>query len=213
MTERIKMDSFYCEEELKNLGLASYGSNVKISKKTSIYSPETITIGSNVRIDDFCCLVGGKKGIRIGSNVHIAFLCIIVGNGGVVIDDFAGLSSRCCIYSTTDDYSGNSLTNPTVPETYKKVFDGEVHLGKHVIIGTNTTILPNVNIESGCSIGAHSLVNKDLAGWGIYIGTPVKRVKDRSKNLLELERQYLSGNLKINDDSNNEINNKNSSND
>lgn len=185
------MSSFYDEDELSELGLKSYGKNVLISRKTSIYGADQISVGNNVRIDDFCCLVGGEKGITIGSNVHVAFHCIILGNGGVVIEDFAGLSSRCSIYSATDDYSGLTLTNPTVPFRYKKITEGEVRLGRHVIIGTNSTILPNICIGEGVSVGANSLITKNLEAWGIYIGTPAKKIKDRKKNLLELEKDYL----------------------
>ena len=185
------MNSFYKESELKKIGFKTIGENVLISRKTSIYMPDTIKICNNIRIDDYCCLVGGEKGIVIGSNVHIAFHCIIVGNGGVKIDDFAGLSSRVSIYSATDDYSGNSLTNPTVPSTYKTITVGEVHLGRHVIIGTNSTILPNVRIGDGCSVGANSLIIKNLEEWGIYVGSPARKIKDRSKKLLELEKEYL----------------------
>ncbi len=185
------MTSFYTEKELEKIGFKAFGENVLISRKASIYMPETILIGNDIRIDDFCCLVGGKKGIHIGSNVHIAFHCIILGNSGVVIDDFAGLSSRCSIYSSTDDYSGGSLTNPTVPSKYKEIKEGKVHLGRHVIIGTNTTILPNVVIGEGCSVGANSLITKNLDAWGIYFGSPVRRIKNRKQDLLKLERLYL----------------------
>ena len=115
------MSSFYNQYELEQLGLKSFGQNVKISKKCSIYAPEKISIGSNVRIDDFCCLVGGEKGIEIGSYVHLAFFCIVLGNGGVILKDFSGLSSRVTIYSATDDYSGIGLTNPTVPKEYLNI--------------------------------------------------------------------------------------------
>lgn len=187
------MNSFYNENELIELGLKSFGENVKISRKASIYMPETISIGNNVRIDDFCCLVGGVKGIIIGSNVHIAFHCIILGTGGVEIQDFAGLSSRCSIYSATDDYSGASLTNPTIPMKYKIITEGRVFLGRHVIVGTNSTILPNVSIDEGCSIGANSLITKNLKSWGIYFGSPAKRIKERKQDLIELEKMYLEG--------------------
>lgn len=186
------MNSFYNEEELKSIGFKSIGENVLISRKISVYMPGSISIGNDVRIDDYCCLVGGEKGITIGSNVHIAFHCIILGNGGVIIDDFAGLSSRCSIYSATDDYSGNSLTNPTVPKKYKMITEGKVHIGRHVIVGTNTTILPNVKIGEGSSVGANSLVIKSLESWGVYAGSPVRKIKDRSKNLLEIEKIYIN---------------------
>jgi galactoside O-acetyltransferase len=62
-------NSFYSEIELSKLGLKDYGKNVLISKKCSIYSPEKISIGNNVRIDDFCILSGN---IILGSNIHIS---------------------------------------------------------------------------------------------------------------------------------------------
>ena len=181
------MDSFYTVDELKDLGFKKLGNNVKISRKTSIYGANYISIGSNVRIDDYCCLVANNHEIILGSYIHIAFFCILMGSGGIEMEDFSGLSSRVSIYSATDDYSGLSLTNPTVPEKYKKIRSGKVILRKHVIIGTNTTILPNVDIGFGCAVGANSLVTKSLDEWGIYVGNPVSRLKDRSKELLKIE--------------------------
>jgi dTDP-4-amino-4,6-dideoxy-D-glucose acyltransferase len=185
------VSSFYSEDELKQIGFKKIGHNVKVSKKASIYMPEKISIGNNVRIDDFCCLVGGQEGINIGSFVHIAFFCVILGNGGVTLKDFSGLSSRVALYSATDDYSGASLTNPTVPEEFLNVERGEIILEKHVIIGTNSTVLPNITIGEGSSVGAHSLVTKDLRAWGVYVGSPVKRIKDRKSDLLEMEKKLI----------------------
>ncbi|MEC2449247.1 acyltransferase, partial [Bacillus cereus] len=50
--------SFYSQEELSEIGFLSVGENVLISKKTSIYNPGAISVGNNVRIDDFCILSG-----------------------------------------------------------------------------------------------------------------------------------------------------------
>lgn len=50
------MTSFYSEEELRSIGLKSYGKNVLISRFARIYGAESISIGNNVRIDDFCIL-------------------------------------------------------------------------------------------------------------------------------------------------------------
>ena len=52
------MNTFYSKEELENIGFAEIGHNVLVSKKASIYKPELIEIGNNVRIDDFCILSG-----------------------------------------------------------------------------------------------------------------------------------------------------------
>lgn len=64
-----------------------------------------------------------------------------------------------------------------------------VLLKKHVLIGTGSTVLPGVTIGEGTSIGAMTLVNKSLDSWGIYIGIPAKKIKDRSQKLLKLEEK------------------------
>lgn len=182
---------FYSIEELQKIGFKSLGKNVLISKKTSIYSPEKISIGNDTRIDDFVVLSAGEGYINIGDNVHIAVFTAIFGAGGVEIKDFSTTSSKVSIYSLTDDYSGEYLTNPTIPDKYKKISYGKVIIKKHSIIGSGTTILPNVILEEGTSVGANSLILKSTEPWGIYIGSPAKRLKDRSKKLLELEKKYL----------------------
>ncbi len=180
------MASFYLAEELEYMGFKQCGKNVLISKKASFYGVEDISIGDNVRIDDFCILSGN---IKIHNYVHIAPYCaLFAGVEGIEMKDYSGLSSRCIIYAGTDDYSGEALTNPTVPEQYRKVTGGKVVLGKHVIIGTGTSILPGVTIEEGSAVGSMSLVNKMLEPWGIYAGIPCKKVKERKRDLLELAR-------------------------
>ncbi|MDD6339492.1 MAG: acyltransferase [Butyrivibrio sp.] len=185
--------SFYSEEELKSIGFKKIGSNVLISKKASIYGASKMVIGNNVRVDDFCVLSGN---ITLGNYIHIAvYSALFGGNAGITMEDFSGLSSKCVIYAESDDYSGEKLTNPTVPEEYLGIISEEVVLKKHVIIGSGTTILPGVNIGTGTAVGSMSLVNKSLEEWGIYAGIPCKRKKDRSKNLLELEQKMKKDGL------------------
>lgn len=185
------MNSIYSEQELREMGLKSVGKDVKVSRKCSIYIPENISIGDNSRIDDFCCLVGGEKGINIGSHVSIAHFCLLGGTGGITIKDFVGISSRVSLYSATDDYLGGSLTGHTIPKKYLNVTKGEIVLNKHVIIGTNSTVLPNVTIGEASAVGAHSLVTKSLTPWGVYVGIPVRKIKERKRDLLLLEEAFL----------------------
>tara|TARA_Y100000385_G_C12735273_1_gene484476 strand:+ start:412 stop:558 length:147 start_codon:yes stop_codon:yes gene_type:complete len=46
-------NSYYSQNELKRLGLCRVGKGVLISKKASIYQASKLSIGDNVRIDDF----------------------------------------------------------------------------------------------------------------------------------------------------------------
>ncbi len=189
------MKSFYTQEELINIGFGRIGENVLISRKASIYQAEKIEIANNVRIDDYC-IISGK--ITLGNYVHIAaFCCLFAGDSGIEMADFSGLSSRVSVYAVSDDYSGEYLTNPTIPEIYKNCIEKKVYIGKHSIIGTGAVILPGALIPEGVSIGAMSLVYKELQAWSIYAGIPVKRVKERSRNLVLLEKKMMEKETKL----------------
>ena len=179
---------FLSDKETEELGFKYLGRGVKISSLASFYFPEEIEIGNNSRIDDFCVLSGK---IKIGSNVHIAVHCSISGGGeGVFFDDFSGLSYGCHVFAKSDDYSGNSLTNPTVQDKFKRLVQGHIYLGKHVIVGAGSTIFPGVEISEGCAIGSMSMVTKSTKPWHIYFGIPAKSIKKRNKKILDLEKKF-----------------------
>ena len=185
--------NYYSRNELKKIKFLSIGTNVLIKKNVSMYFVENISIGSNVRIDDNVIIVASNKKnpVMIGNYIHIASNCYLAGSAGIEMSDFSGLASGVQIFSGSDDYSGKKLTNPTVGKPYIGGKSGKVTLGKHVIIGAGSVILPDVTIKQGSSVGALSLVNKDLEDWGVYFGIPVKKIKNRHKDILELEKKFL----------------------
>jgi len=184
--------SFLSEEKIKSIGFAHVGSNVKISSNAVFYGAERIRIGDNSRIDDFCIISAGPEGIEIGKYIHIAAYCSMQGQGRIVMEDFSGLSSRVAIYSSSDDYSGNFMTNPCVPAKFTNVLHGPVIIRKHVIIGVGAAILPNVAIGVGSAIGALSLVAKNIPEHSIASGVPAKVIKGRERRLEDLERELLN---------------------
>lgn len=180
---------FMTNEALSRLGLKHLGENVLISDKSSIINPEMLEIGDNSRIDDFCVISGN---VSIGRNVHIAIYCNVSGGSeGITFDDFSGLAYGCHVFSQSDDYSGNTLTNPTVPAKYKNETKAAVVIGRHCIVGTATLIFPGVILGEGTAVGAASMVTKSTEEWSVYTGNPAKRRKSRCRDLLELEKAYL----------------------
>jgi len=177
--------------ELAALGLRSLGNNVKVSDRAAIYDPERISIGDNARIDDFTVLAGG---ITIGRNVHVTVFCNLAGGrAGITIADFATLAYGCHVVAQTDDYSGRTMTNSTVPARFKHETSAPVSIGRHVILGTGTVVLPGVNLGDGVSAGARTLFLRSAEPWGVYVGSPARRIKERSRDLLALEREFLDG--------------------
>lgn len=176
--------SFLSLSEVSDIGFASFGDNVLISRSAMIYSPHMITLGSNVRIDDFC-VISGWGGITIGNYIHISCASLLYGGGSIIINDFCSVSSRCAIYSQSDDFTGETPANPMIPDhIFRNVTTAPVILEKHVLIGTGSTLLPGVTLRQGVAVGAHSLVTKDLEEWTVYAGIPARPLHERSKKLL-----------------------------
>lgn len=179
-------------EQIEQMGFAQVGTNVRLSDKASYYNCAQITIGDNVRIDDFCVLSAGAGGIELGRYVHIAPYSLLTGAGKITLLDFSGLSSRVSIYSSSDDYSGASLTNPTIPAEFSHVTSADVTVGRHVIVGSGSVVLPGVVLEEGVAVGALSLVTRRCQAFGIYAGVPARRVKERKRDLLQREQELLA---------------------
>lgn len=178
-------------QQLEDIGFKSVGENVLISDKASIYGAAHISIGSNVRIDDFVVLSAGDGGIEIGNYIHIAVYSSLIGAGKITLCDFCNISSRVSIYSSSDDYSGEFMTNPMVPDQLTNVIKAPVYLSKHVIIGSGSVVLPDVTLGDGVAVGGLSLVTKSFDKFLIVAGTPAKKIKERKTTVLELEQNQL----------------------
>lgn len=157
------------------------GRNVTISPKASIYRPEMIEIGDNVRIDDFCILSAGDGGISIGDNVHIAPYCSLVGKGRIVLGKRSQFAQRVYLMSSCDDFSGASLVGPCVPEQFRNVKHGDITIGRDSVLGCNVVVFPGVTVGANSAVGAMSLVNRNVPDDVIHAGIPAKYIKDRFK--------------------------------
>lgn len=184
----------YTENDLAEEGFRHLGSNVRIAKNCTIIGAENIAIGDNVRIDGYCSLVAAGAGsIQLGSYIHIGGYCALLAGEGIVMEDFTTTSWGVKIFTRSDDFSGEYMTNPTVSERYTNVKRGPVTLMRHCVVGASSIILPKATLCEGVAVGALSMVTKSLDAWGIYSGIPAKRIKERSRKLLELENQLLNG--------------------
>lgn len=183
------MDTFYTRKELCALGLRAFGENVYIGRQAVLYHPESLTLGHDVRIDDFTIISGT---VTLGNYIHIAHFCgLYGGTAGIEMEDYTGLSSKCSVYATTDDYSGASMTNPMIPQEYEPgAIDAPVKIQRHAIVGASSLVMPGVTVSEGTALGSMSLCNKTTQPWSIYVGIPAKKIKERSKELLKLASDF-----------------------
>lgn len=171
--------------------LKRVGSNVIIGKTVRIRYPELVEIGDDVIIDDFCYI---STALRITGRVHIAAGCKLIGGRGAAVElgEFSTLAPNVVLAAGSDDYIGG-IASPLVDMRFKgDVQVGTITLGRHCIVGANSTVLPHVRFGDGASLGAQSLVKDDLEPWSLYAGVPARFRKMRNREvILDLERQFL----------------------
>jgi dTDP-4-amino-4,6-dideoxy-D-glucose acyltransferase len=168
-------------EEISKVKFLKAGKNLKISSNAIFIGSKNISIGNNVRIDDFTIIVAAKGKVEIGNNVHISAYNYINGSGIVEIGNYCNFSQGCRIYSKSDNYDGTTLTNPTFHEKFTKPIVKKVKILEHCIFGSGTIILPGCKISTGVAVGALSLIKDNLKSWRVYGGSPARFLKERSK--------------------------------
>lgn len=176
------------DSELKALGIV-FGENVLIHRSVLFFG-NNIEIGSNVRIDCHSVITSGKK-VIIGNNVHLGIGVCLLGTAGMIIEDFSGISAKCTLFTTSDDYSQGNLANPTVPDSFRKVNSLPIKLERHSLIGSSSVVMPGVTIHKGAAVGALSFVNKNIPEFVIASGNPIRKIGVRNRVKLEhLEKLY-----------------------
>lgn len=156
---------------------------------TKIIGLENIKFGKNIIIDDFVFIYAKKK-IQIGNYVHIGSFTSITGGENFTMEDFSALSFGVRIFTGTDDFKEWGFGNSTVDEKYRNTKRLPIHIGKFCVIGANTVILPGVKVSEGATVGAGSVVTKNLEPWGIYIGN--RKIGERNREaVLKNHQQFL----------------------
>jgi acetyltransferase-like isoleucine patch superfamily enzyme len=155
-----------------------------VSSNIRLRHPELFEIGDDSIVDDFCYF---STRVRIGRCSHIASGCSIAG--GVerqfVLGDFCSLSSGVKIWCTSDDFARDLVTvvPPGVGPIKEHLITGDVIFGNYTAAGSNTVVMPGVEVPEGTVIGALSFVPPAFVfePWSVYAGIPVRRIGERDR--------------------------------
>lgn len=166
-------------EEYNKIQFKKIGSDVRVSDKAEIVRAELVEIGSHVSIDMGVYL---SVNAIIGDYIHIApHVCIIGGKDAhLIMEDFTGISAGSKIICAGDDYT-KGLLNPLVPIKYRNVINKPVKFERFSCIGVNSVVMPGITLTEGSVVGSGSVVTKDTEPWGIYVGSPAKKIGIRDK--------------------------------
>lgn len=109
----------------------------------------------------------------IGTDIEIGIGSVVMA--GVVINSSSRIGKGCIINTSS------SVDHDNVIEDYVHISPGvrtagSVRIGKESWLGIGSIVSNNVNICSGCKLGAGAVVVKDITEPGTYVGVPVRRV-------------------------------------
>jgi acetyltransferase-like isoleucine patch superfamily enzyme len=138
----------------------TFGQNVTLVQPVNLYG---CTIGDDCFIGPF---VEIQRNVAIGNRCRIqshAFVCelVTVGDDCVISHGVMFINDRFSIGG---------------PAQRRRDLWGATHLGHHVSVGSNATLLP-VSICDHVVIGAGAVVTKDLKEPGIYAGNPARLLR------------------------------------
>lgn len=171
-------------------GLEYMGDNIrndiKFCGKDVVFYPLCKLIRSqNAQIDDYTRIldytfIDAGKSLIIGKHSMITWQVVIEGGANTKIGDRVFIGPGSKILTSTYALHGFYAAE-FIPEGTHKIEYGDITIDDDAYIGANCIVMPGVHIGEGAVAGAGCLVNKDLEPWGIYVGTPCKKVGDRRK--------------------------------
>lgn len=104
-------------------------------------------------------------GVRIGNNASVGLMAMF----DVFFPQLISIGENSII-----GYNATVLTHEFLIKEYRK---GRVEIGRDVVVGNNTVILPGISIGDGAVVGACSLVNKDIPPGALAGGVPVRIIR------------------------------------
>ena len=117
-----------------------------------------------------------KMGCHVGKNTFFGdYVRMDTSYADMIyIGDYTHITSGCRLLCHQRDLTGYCVGDNAANLGYKT---GEIHIGKGVMVGMETIIMPGVTIGDGAIIGAGSIVTKDIPAWTIATGRPARVVK------------------------------------
>jgi galactoside O-acetyltransferase len=156
------------------------GIGTKLYPLSKIAKPEVVEIGDYSYIRDFSFMYGGH-GIKIGSHTDIQPHVVVWGGGELEIGDYCSIAVGSVLLTAVYDYRQGLRMVDGLLEGQSNALYGKLTIKNDVYIGANCSIMPDIVIGEGVIVGAGSFVNKDLDDWGIYVGSPVKKIGERPR--------------------------------
>jgi acetyltransferase-like isoleucine patch superfamily enzyme len=107
--------------------------------------------------------------VRVGRNCWIGPNTLLDGSGGLAIGDGCDISAGVQIYT-------HDTVRRVLSEGRQEIEHAPVTIGEYTHLGASALILKGVTVGHHCVIGAHSMLNADLAPYTIAAGVPCRPI-------------------------------------
>ena len=113
--------------------------------------------------------VKNSKKITLKGRVNVNDYVYINGLGGIELGHNVVLSAGAMLISTGLEINNIGFTN--------KHINKKIIINDNVQIGAGAKVLAGVTIVSNVVIGAGSIVTRDIDEPGVYVGSPVRKIR------------------------------------
>lgn len=139
-----------------------------------------MTIGARTMVDAFVKIkpVGGMGALTIGADSAINSGTVIYTGNGVSIGDGVAIAANCTLAPTNHAYKDRDRL---IREQGFMASRGGIVIEDDVWLGSNVVVLDGAFIGKGCVVAAGSVVRGRLEPYGVYGGSPLRRLKERGE--------------------------------
>jgi acetyltransferase-like isoleucine patch superfamily enzyme len=161
----------YTREELLALGFSHVGQETMVSRDVRFFDIRGV-LDDQVRIDAYTIITGE---VHLGQSTHVSPLCFLSATGGVIVmEESSGIGPQVSLLTKSDNYTSADLTE-------ENKLAGDIHIGRHSILGAGCKVFPGVTIGGHASIGSNCVINRDVAAGDMIVsrGAPLISMGNR----------------------------------
>jgi phenylacetic acid degradation protein len=154
------------------MAIYSFNGFVPVVKESSFIHPQASVIGN----------------VLIGENVYVGPSAVIRGDWGqIIIEDGCNVQENCTIHM----FPGTTVTLKKGAHIGHGAIIHGGTIGENCLIGMNSVVMDDVNMEAECIIGALSFVpaKMHLPKRSLAVGNPAKIVKEVSDEMIAWKTQ------------------------
>lgn len=157
------------------------GGRIIVGKNTNIHPSVFLsTGGGEINLGDDTVVLrgaiiaayGGK--IDIGNNVSINPNCVLYGHGGLKIGNDVRIATGTVIVPAEHVFQDKKI-----PIYKQGISIKGIEIEDDVWLAAGVRILDGARVSKGCVVGAGGVLKGKTEPYGVYVGNPAKKIKER----------------------------------